>query len=73
MAGIFKAYDIRGIYGDTLNESIAGDIGRALVTFLKCRTVVVGQDMRPHSQALFNAAPYPLNREQRQKHHQQAE
>ena len=44
MAGIFKAYDIRGIYGKTLTEDVATDVGRAFVTFLKCRKVVVGQD-----------------------------
>ena len=55
MAGIFKAYDIRGIYGKTLTESIATDIGRAVATFLGCRKVVVGRDMRPHSPGLFEA------------------
>ncbi|MDP6525089.1 MAG: phosphomannomutase/phosphoglucomutase [Kiritimatiellia bacterium] len=55
MSQIFKAYDIRGIYGDTLTEDLARDIGRAFASFLKCRKVVVGQDMRPHSQPLFDA------------------
>jgi len=55
MAGIFKAYDIRGIYGDTLTEDIVFKIARALATFLKCRKVVVGRDMRPHSEPLFKA------------------
>ena len=55
MAGIFKAYDIRGIYGDTLTAEVAYKIGRAFVTFLKCRKVVVGRDMRPHSEPLFDA------------------
>jgi phosphomannomutase len=55
MAGIFKAYDIRGIYGDTLTDEIAYKIGRAFVTFLKCRKVVVGRDMRPHSKNVFAA------------------
>jgi phosphomannomutase len=55
MAGIFKAYDIRGIYGKTLTEATAQDIGRAFVTFLKCRKVVIGYDMRPHSKGLFDA------------------
>lgn len=55
MAGIFKAYDIRGIYGKTLTEDIAFKIGRAFATFLKCRKVVVGMDMRPHSTPLFEA------------------
>ena len=55
MAGIFKAYDIRGIYGDTLTEDIALKIGRAFATFLTCKKVVVGRDMRPHSKPLFDA------------------
>jgi phosphomannomutase len=55
MAGIFKAYDIRGVYGETLTEPLATDIGRAFVTFLRCRKVVVGFDMRPHSKPLFEA------------------
>ncbi len=55
MAGIFKAYDIRGIYGKTLDEDMALAIGRAFVTFLNCRKVVIGRDMRPHSAPLFEA------------------
>jgi phosphomannomutase len=55
MAGIFKAYDIRGIYGKDLTGETALAIGRAFATFLDCRKVVVGQDMRPHSKPLFDA------------------
>lgn len=55
MASIFKAYDIRGIYGETLTEELAYSIGRAFVTFLGCKTVIVGRDMRPHSVPLFTA------------------
>ncbi len=55
MAGIFKAYDIRGVYGKDLDAPMAAKIGRALATFLKCRRVVVGMDMRTHSQPLFEA------------------
>ncbi len=55
MASIFKAYDIRGIYGDTLTADLAYKIGRAFATFLKCKKTVVGRDMRPHSQPLFDA------------------
>jgi phosphomannomutase len=55
MKGIFKAYDIRGIYGQDLNEETAFNIGRAFVTFLRCRTVVVGRDARPHSLPLADA------------------
>lgn len=55
MAGIFKAYDIRGIYGETLTDETMFKIGRAFATLLKCRTVTVGRDMRPHSVPLFEA------------------
>ena len=52
---IFKAYDIRGIYGKDLNEDLAYRIGKAFATFLKPKSVVVGRDMRPHSMPLFQA------------------
>lgn len=55
MAGIFKAYDIRGIYGQDLDDETATRIGRAFATFLNCRKVVVGRDIRSHSNALFTA------------------
>ncbi len=55
MSGIFKAYDIRGIYGEDLTEEVAYKIGRAFATFLNCKKVVVGYDMRPHSKPLFEA------------------
>jgi phosphomannomutase len=51
--GIFKAYDIRGIYPTELNEEGAYAIGRAFVTFLKAEEVVVGHDMRLSGPALF--------------------
>lgn len=49
MSGIFKAYDIRGIYGQDLTEAIAYDIGRAYITFTHAKKVVIGRDCRPHS------------------------
>ena len=55
MAGIFKAYDIRGIYGTDLTEEVAYKIGRAFVTFVGCKKVVVARDIRPHSEPLFAA------------------
>jgi phosphomannomutase len=61
MAGIFKAYDIRGIYGTELTEDLALRIGRAFATFLNCRKVVIGRDMRPHSRPLFDALARGLN------------
>ena len=55
MAGIFKAYDIRGIYGEDLTEEVAYKIGRAFVTFVGCKKVAVARDIRPHSEPLFAA------------------
>ena len=53
--GIFKAYDIRGIYKENLNEDTARDIGRAFAGILKPTKVVVGQDGRTSSPALTEA------------------
>lgn len=50
---IFKAYDIRGIYGEDLTDELGYQIGKAFATFLNCKRVVVGRDMRPHSDPLF--------------------
>jgi phosphomannomutase len=52
---IFKAYDIRGIYPTQLNEPIAYALGRAFVTFLNARTVILGRDMRLSGPSLFAA------------------
>ena len=52
---IFKAYDIRGIYPDELNEEIAYSIGRAFVILLKIGKVVVGRDMRLSSPKMSEA------------------
>lgn len=53
MSGIFKAYDIRGIYPAELNADVAEAIGRAYIEFTGAKKVVVGRDMRPHSEPLF--------------------
>ncbi|MGI6495966.1 MAG: phosphomannomutase/phosphoglucomutase [Kiritimatiellia bacterium] len=55
MAGIFKAYDIRGVYGEDLDEVLAYKIGRAFATYLGCRKVSIGRDIRIHSESLFRA------------------
>ena len=55
LSEIFKAYDVRGIYGQNLTEDIAYKIGRAFVYFLKCKNVVVGTDMRLSSPKLSKA------------------
>jgi phosphomannomutase len=52
---IFKAYDIRAIYPDDLNEEIGYAVGRAFVTLLKVDTVIVGHDMRLSGPQMFEA------------------
>ena len=54
---IFKAYDIRGVYPDSLNEDVARDIGRAFVNHLGLSgsRVVVARDMRLSGEDLEEA------------------
>ena len=52
---IFKAYDVRGIYPDEIDESIARRIGNAFVAFTGSARVLVGRDARPSSEPLVAA------------------
>ena len=64
---VFKAYDVRGIYPDPLNEDAAWRIGYATAQFLRMNLtglakadarmnmVIVGRDMRTSSPSLANA------------------
>ncbi len=52
---LFKAYDVRGIVPDELNEAIAYNIGRAAAEFLGSKEVLVGRDMRASSGPLAKA------------------
>jgi len=52
---IFRAYDIRGIYPQEINEEVAFKIGQAFVEYLKAKKVVVGRDCRLSSTSLFEA------------------
>lgn len=54
-SSIFKSYDIRGIYPKDLNEDTAFKIGQAFVEYTEAKNIVVGQDMRLSSPALFEA------------------
>ena len=56
--GIFKAYDIRGIYGEDIDEDIFCRIARAYAQFTKLSgrgKVVVARDCRKSSDSLFAA------------------
>ncbi len=61
---VFKAYDIRGLYGDQIDEDLAWKIGNGAAQFLRthlsgydrgqasANRIVVGRDMRTHSEPL---------------------
>ncbi|EKD90559.1 MAG: hypothetical protein ACD_30C00113G0002 [uncultured bacterium] len=60
--GIFKSYDIRGIYPGEINEEFAVPITRAIYSFAKKQfpnkeklTIVIGRDMRLSTPAIFKA------------------
>ena len=64
---VFQAYDIRGIYGEQIDENFAWKIGHATSQFLRsllsgyergqvsANRLAVGYDMRPHSKPLVEA------------------
>jgi phosphomannomutase len=70
---IFKAYDIRGIYPDQLDEEDAWKVGCAVARFLpslvtgyqrgqaNARSLCVGRDMRTHSNAIAAALIEGIN------------
>ncbi len=54
-AGLFKAYDVRGVVPDELTPEATHAIGRALVASLQPDEVAVGRDMRVSGPALTAA------------------
>lgn len=57
----FKAYDVRGIVPDELDEELAYRIGRAYADVIRPQKVAVGRDVRPSSEALSAALARGLN------------
>ncbi|MDQ5816666.1 MAG: phosphomannomutase/phosphoglucomutase [Actinomycetota bacterium] len=55
LSGIFKAYDIRGVYPDDLDDDAARRIGSAFARFVNAPRVAVGRDMRTSSPTLSEA------------------
>jgi phosphomannomutase len=53
--GIFKAYDVRGVYPDEVNEDAARAIGAGFVAYLNAQRIAVGRDMRLSSPSLAAA------------------
>ncbi len=54
-SGVFKAYDVRGIYPDQLDEEGAYAIGRAYAEHFEPRRIAVGRDMRVSSPSIEEA------------------
>ena len=52
---IFKAYDVRGLYPQEVNEDAARLIGRGFVAYLGARRIAVSRDMRLSSPSMAAA------------------
>ncbi len=52
---VFKAYDVRGVYGEELNEELAYRVGYFLPELLQSDHVLIGRDARLSSPSLFEA------------------
>ncbi|MGI9641824.1 MAG: phosphomannomutase/phosphoglucomutase [Acidimicrobiia bacterium] len=55
LSNIFKAYDVRGVFPDQLDEESARCIGSAFAEFVSADEVIVGYDCRLSSPALCEA------------------
>jgi len=53
--GVFKAYDIRGVYPDDIDEALVRRIGNVFAHFTGAQNLVVGHDMRESSEPLAAA------------------
>src|SRR3954471_19573669 len=54
-SNIFKAYDVRGLYPQEVNEDAARQIGRGFVAYLKAKRIAVSRDMRLSSPSIASA------------------
>ncbi len=55
LAAVFKAYDVRGIVPDQIDDDLARRVGNAFVVVTEADHVVVGHDMRPSSPGMTRA------------------
>jgi phosphomannomutase len=55
LAAIFKAYDVRGLVPEQIDDDLARSAGNAFVQVTQAPTVVVGHDMRPSSPGMAGA------------------
>ncbi|REO51495.1 phosphomannomutase/phosphoglucomutase, partial [Mycobacterium tuberculosis] len=55
---VIKAYDVRGLVGEEIDESLVTDLGAAFARLMRtedARPVVIGHDMRDSSPSLADA------------------
>lgn len=55
LAAVFKAYDVRGLTPEELDEPMAKSLGAAFANFSNATVVAVGRDMRTSGEALLAA------------------
>jgi phosphomannomutase len=55
LSSIFKAYDVRGVVPDALDEDVAGRVGRAFAHWAASPAIAVGRDVRTSSPGLAAA------------------
>lgn len=58
--GVFKTYDIRGVYGQGIDTALAFKVGRAFARFLGADSYMIGYDARAHSEELYQALGHGL-------------
>lgn len=58
--GLFKAYDIRGVYGKDFDESFAEILGYYIMKFTGAKKVIVGFDSRLSGQKLFKKLTHAI-------------
>ncbi len=51
--GVFKAYDIRGIYGKEIDNEFSYRVGRAYARISGASAFIIGHDARMHSEELY--------------------
>ncbi|MER8003586.1 phosphomannomutase/phosphoglucomutase [Streptomyces sp. NPDC095613] len=55
LSQLVKAYDVRGVYPDQLDDRLAELFGAAFVEVTRAEAIVIGHDMRPSSPGLASA------------------
>lgn len=52
---VFRAYDVRGVYGTELTEDIAREVGKALGSYLPDGRIALGRDTRTSGPSMERA------------------